>query len=92
MAVVKKSEGYTTLPDEMAKKLDKEVSKKASFQEASLRGKAGRKKKPAEEKSNIAKPVYFTEEQEPVITAYCNKTGIPFSSLVKQLLAEKGII
>ncbi|MBP2637771.1 MAG: hypothetical protein H6Q72_3678 [Firmicutes bacterium] len=54
--------------------------------------KAGRKKKAAAEKAANMMAVYFTDEQKEAVQNYCDKIGIPFSNLVKQLLVDKGVI
>jgi hypothetical protein len=50
----------------------------------------GRKKKEAKASELMAS--YLTTEQKEKVQAYCNKTGLPFSTLVRQLLVEKGIL
>jgi hypothetical protein len=50
----------------------------------------GRKKKEAKASELMAS--YLTTEQKEKVQAYCNKIGLPFSTLVRQLLAEKGIL
>lgn len=50
----------------------------------------GRKKK--ETKASELMASYLTTEQKKKVQAYCNKIGILFSTLVRQLLAEKGIL
>lgn len=91
MAVIKKDNDFTRLPDEAAERVEKEVAKKASFQEKSL-NKVGRKKKALEDKAGESLCVYFTNTQKTNIEGYCKDTGVPFSALVKQLLKEKGIL
>lgn len=91
MAVKKNNNDFTRLPDEAAEQVEKKVAKQANFQEKSL-SKAGRKKKSEEDKANNPRPVYFTQEQDEALEAYMTKTGVPFSTLVKQLLAEKNIL
>lgn len=52
--------------------------------------KGGRKKKEARASELMAS--YLTAEQKERVQSYCNKIGIPFSTLVRQMLAEKGIL
>ena len=52
--------------------------------------KGGRKKKEAKASELMAS--YLTAEQKEKVQSYCDKIGIPFSTLVRQMLAEKGIL
>lgn len=54
--------------------------------------KAGRKKKIQSEKAKETMVVYLTGEQKESILKYCEKTNIPFSNLVKQMLVSKSIL
>lgn len=88
MAIVKK--GFVDMEN-----VDSELTKKI-MNDATLTDKkksnAGRKKKSENDKATEMMAVYFTVEQKEVIQAYCDKISIPFSTLVKQLLSEKGIL
>jgi len=91
MAVKTKDNSFTRLPDEEVEQIEKQVAKNANFKEKSL-SRAGRKKKSEEDRASEPRPAYFTLEQNAMLDAYIDKTGVPFSTLVKQLLAEKGIL
>jgi len=52
--------------------------------------KGGRKKKEAKATQLMAS--YLTTEQKEKVQAYCDKIGLPFSTLVRQMLSEKGIL
>lgn len=74
--------------------VDDEVTKKV-MKDATLTDKrksnAGRKKKLQEDKAVEMMAVYFTEDQKEIVQKYCDN-NIPFSTLIKQLLSEKGIL
>lgn len=53
---------------------------------------AGRKPKPEEDKATESMVVYLTAERKGIIQKYCNDNCIPFSTLVNQLLSEKGLV
>jgi hypothetical protein len=50
----------------------------------------GRKKK--EKKTKELMATYLTTEQKEKALIYCEKKGLPFSTMVRQLLIEKGIL
>ena len=98
MNVAKKDEGFTSFADikmnisseELAIK-EKDFLKGADMiTKSKIKSKSGRKKK--EIKAEVSKVVYFTDEQSKTVDTYCNGATIPFSTLVKQLLHEKGIL
>ena len=65
-------------------------SKGSQLAERGNAAKGGRPKVEDAEKVNKGMSVYFTAEERETVKAYCRH--ISFSSLVKQLLAEKGIL
>ena len=52
--------------------------------------KGGRKKKEARATELMA--AYLTTEQKEKVQTYCDKIGIPFSTMIRQMLAEKGVL
>ena len=60
----------------------------AQLSERGNTSKGGRPK--VEEKADKAMTVYFTEAERETVKNYCNR--ISFSSLVKQMLQEKGVL
>ena len=78
-----------------ALEIDDEANEKTFSQGASLteRGnisKGGRPRVEEEDKANKPLTVYFTDAEREIVKAYCSR--VSFSGLVKQLLAEKGIL
>ena len=74
-----------------------EKKEKSFAQEAQLsergnvaKGQGGRPRVEEEDKANKPMTVYFTESERETVKSYCSRTS--FSSLVKQLLADKGIL
>jgi len=94
----KKDEGFTSFSDIKIHENDEEFARKEKafikgaglITKSNIKSKAGRKKK--EVKAEVSKVVYFTDDQSKSIDTYCNNMTIPFSTLVKQLLNEKGIL
>ncbi len=76
--------------DGQQSQVEKNVIKGAVLNEKK-KSNAGRKKKSLEDKADEMMAVYFTAEQKEIVQTYTEKTSIPFSTLVKQLLTEKGI-
>jgi hypothetical protein len=88
MAIVKK--GFTNVND-IEEQQVKTIIKGATLADKK-KNNAGRKKKAHGEKAVETMVVYFTAEQKEVVQGYCDKINIPFSTLVKQMLSEKGLI
>lgn len=70
---------------------EKKVLKGAALTEKK-KSNAGRKKKSQEEKAEEMMAVYFTDSQKTKVQEYCDSIPIPFSTLVKQMLFEKGVL
>ncbi len=67
---------------------EKDFANGAQLAERGNVAKGGRPK--TEDKADKPMTVYFTESEKEAVKAYCGR--VSFSSLVKQLLQEKGIL
>jgi hypothetical protein len=96
--MAKKNDGFMSFSDIKVDSGNKEFEDK---EKAFIKGadmiaktkggnKSGRKKK--EVKADVSKVVYLTDDQSNNIDNYCNSIPVAFSTLVKQLLNEKGIL
>ncbi|MBP1616138.1 MAG: hypothetical protein H6Q13_3586 [Bacteroidetes bacterium] len=87
---VKKQSSFINM-DEVDDQTIKNITKGAALTDKKP-SKAGRKKKAEADKAGEMMAVYFTTEQKETVQGYCEKIGIPFSNLVKQMLAQNNII
>jgi len=77
--------------DDVGEESTKKIMKDAALTEKK-KSNAGRKKKSEGDRATEMMAVYFTPEQKDIVQAYCDKISIPFSTLTKQFLSEKGIL
>lgn len=90
MAVKKQSFINMDDMDGQQSQIEKNIIKNAPLSEKK-KSTAGRKKKSQEDKADEMMAVYLTAEQKVIVQRYTEKTSVPFSTLIKQLLKEKGI-
>lgn len=86
-----KKQGFVNMDDIDKKQIEKNIMKNVALTEKK-KSNAGRKKKSQDEKLDAMMAVYFTSEQKETVQNYCDKVNVAFSSLIKQILVEKGIL
>ena len=80
--------GFVDLEELEDREKVKEFIKKADLKKVEKRG--GRPKK--EERAESFLNVYFTKKEKANVQRHCERMHISFSTFIKQLLAEKGVI
>jgi hypothetical protein len=81
---------FVDIADLDDKKIKQVVKTSDMVKTAEHKGKGGRPVK--EQKAEQFLNVYFTAEEKANVQSYCEKIHVSFSSFVKQVLAEKGVI
>jgi len=79
----------STLDDDKNDKVTREIMDDADLKTVGGKGNGGRK--PKEIKSDKLIRVYINSDQKKLLEAYCFRTGVTESSLVRQLLIEKEV-
>jgi hypothetical protein len=80
--------GFVDLEDLEEKEKVKEFAKRADLKKAERKGGRPRKEERAESFLNV----YFTKKEKANVQRHCERMHISFSSFIKQLLAERGVI